>query len=1009
MDLRKSLCSIESLADLPQLIRSLGHQEDWEVLPAEAWNGRSGRTFAITAVGRAGQLPWLAIESQAPERDAVLLAKRITRRGRSAVVLALDVVARRLGVAVAFARSPALELNLADPDPEALASFARLAGLPEGGPLAFAARAADALATEPVGRRFFRQFKATLDRMTVALPGTMKADERHGIVLLQLTRVLFLYFVQSKGWLGGRDRFLAQEVDRCLSRGRRIHRDLLRPLFFGTLNQPPAARSPTALKFGAIPFLNGGLFEPHPLERRHRFEIPNPLWRDAFDNLFERFHFTITESGGYGSVAPDMLGRVFEGVMAPDIRRASGTFYTPAVLVDRLLDAALVVILAQKLECTEAEADRRLHEPSSETARALRSIAILDPAVGSGAFLLSALHRLSAVAGSSGNPVAHKRRVLQRNLFGVDQNAAAVRLAELRLWLSVIADDPSIQPEKVRPLPNLDCLIRQGDSLFDPTGLELTAGADRADGSEVAELSRLRRAVVGTAGPDKRSLVRELKAMEARALDCSLAAAEQRHRSAVAECLQQGRARDLFGRQRGLDAYLHAQLTGLRQSLRGVRQARRRLFDEGEVPWFHYQSAFADVFARGGFDLVIGNPPWLRSEAIPPLVRKQLSGRYRWWRSGGTYGNTPDLAVAFLERAFELTAPNGAVAMLVPAKIASAGYGAAARHALASATTLHFVADLTGTAKADFDATVYPLALIATRSRPSRNHRVRTALSTGAGNRVRQFELRGGGPWVLTGPRVHRVFAEIAKRHPPMAESLTCHLGVKTGFNRFFLDPPAEVEAELLRWAIRGRDVTAFHCHSTVRLLWTHDSNGDVLGNLPLQARRYVSQHETALRARKDYLAGPPWTLFRTRPAIARYRVVWPDLARHLTAAALTSLDDSTRIPLNTCYVAPVPNAIQAEALAAWLNSTWIRVLARLAAVPASGGFARFNARVVGQLPLPPSVLSDEALAGLPHKEPPGGWARGTLNKLVARHLELSSSAQRTLSALVDSGPVHPR
>jgi hypothetical protein len=1009
VDLRTSLCSIKSMADLPRLIRALGHQEAWEVLPEEAWNGRSGRAFTLTAVGKAGRLPWLATESHAPERDAVLLAHRITRRGRSALILALDPRARRLGVAVAFDRCPAIELDLTDPDPEVLASLARLSGPREDAPLAFAARATDALASEPVGRRFFRQFKLILDRMTVALPVRMKRHERHGIVLLQLTRVLFLYFVQSKGWLAGRDQFLAQEVDRCLSRGRRIHRDLLRPLFFGTLNRPSTARSRTALKFGAIPFLNGGLFEPHPLEKRYPVDLPNPLWRDAFDGLFERFHFTIADTGRYGSVAPDMLGRVFEGVMAPEDRRASGTFYTPAALVDRLLDTALTVILADKLQCSEAEAERRLHEPSRETAGILRSITVLDPTVGSGAFLLSALQRLAASGGSAGSPVARKRSVLQHNLFGVDQNAAAVRLAELRLWLSVIADDPSTQPEQVHPLPNLDCLIRQGDTLFDPPGLELAAGADPPEESVVAELSRLRSEVIVASGYTKRSLVRELQALETRVLEDSLTGAERRHRQAVAECLQQGRALDLFGVRRGLDTRLRAQLSSSRHSLRRVRQARRRLLDEGEIPWFHYQSAFADVFARGGFDLIIGNPPWLRSEAIPSLVRKQLSGRYRWWRGGGTYGNAPDLAVAFLERAFELAGPNGAVAMLVPAKIATAGYAAAARHALASRTTLHYLADLTGTPMADFDATVYPLALIATRSKPSRKHWVRTSLSRGKGNRLPQSELQSGGPWIFAGPRVHRVLAELAKRHAPFADSFACHLGVKTGLNEFFLNPPLDVESELLRWAIRGRDVTAFGCQTTVRLFWTHDSNGEVLRNLPAQARRYVAQHETALRARKDYRTGPPWTLFRTRPSLAQYRVIWSDLARQLNAVALTGPYDLTCIPLNTCYVAAVPSALQADALAAWMNSTWIRVLARLAAVPASGGFARFNARVVGQLPLPPSIMSDPGLAELGRKEQPDPLVSPALDKLVARHLELSTSAQRTLSALVSKRSVHHR
>ena len=240
------------------------------------------------------------------------------------------------------------------------------AGTGPGGALAYAARAADALCGEAVGRRFFREFKATLDRMADGLPTTLRGDDRRSLALLQLTRVLFLYFIQAKGWLAGRERFLGEEVDRCLARGRRLHRDLLRPLFFGTLNRAPADRGRCAAAFGAIPFLNGGLFEPHPLERRLRHDIPNAVWRDAFDRLFERFHFVVTERGAAGGIAPDMLGRVFEGVMAPDIRRASGTYYTPAALVRSILDAALTALAASRLGCGEGEAERRLSDRDSD-------------------------------------------------------------------------------------------------------------------------------------------------------------------------------------------------------------------------------------------------------------------------------------------------------------------------------------------------------------------------------------------------------------------------------------------------------------------------------------------------------------------------------------------------------------------------------------------------------------------------------------------------------------------
>ena len=918
--------------------------------------------------------------------------------------MALDLERRRLGVAVAFEGTPSLEVELDRPDPAALACLGRLVGPASDGAAAYAARIADALSAEAVGRRFFRQFKATLDRMAEGLPTTLRGEERRSLALLQLTRVLFLYFIQAKGWLAGRDRFLADAVDGCLARKRGVHRDLLRPLFFGTLNRPPAERSRAAAAFGAVPFLNGGLFEPHPLERSLRGDIPNPLWRDAFDELFERFHFVVSERGEGGAIAPDMLGRVFEGVMAPDVRRASGTYYTPAALVSSMIDAALVALVAGHAGCREAEALRRIEHRDPSAAAVLDRVTILDPAAGSGAFLLGALDRLAALAGRNGAPAAEcRRRILQRSLFGVDRSAAAVRLTELRLWLAVIADDREQRPERVAPLPNLDCLIRQGDSLFEPVGSGLALRA--ADPSLAQEIASLRRRLVTATGTRKRELVRELRAAECRAAEASLRAADAATRARVDECLRAARAVDLFGERRGADREIRTCLAEARAELRALRAARRTLAREREVPWFHYQSHFADVFAAGGFDIIAGNPPWLRAEEIPAEARRRLAGRYRWWRcSGAGFGHRPDLAIAFLERAVELAAPGGVVALLVPAKLATAGYAAAARHALASTTTLVHVADLTGRPDAAFDATVYPLALVARKAPPQSAHRVRLSLSPLSPAAIPQGGLRGGGPWILSTDRGRSIAARLAREHPAAGERFTCHLGVKTGANRLFLEPPDTIEPELLRWALRGRDLRPFLPRPRVRLLWTHGHDGAPLGSLPPKAAAHLAPHDAVLRARADFAGGPAWTLFRTQAATAVHRVVWADLARQLTACHLTGRRDAARIPLNTCYVAAAGSAEQAERLAAWLNSSWIRAVARIGAVPAAGGFHRFAAGVVARLPLPVGVTADAELSAIARAGRRGERTQEALDDIAARHLGLSGADRSALGRIVAAG-----
>jgi hypothetical protein len=234
---------------------------------------------------------------------------------------------------------------------------------------------------------------------------------------------------------------------------------------------------------------------------------------------------------------------------------------------------------------------------------------------------------------------------------------------------------------------------------------------------------------------------------------------------------------------------------------------------------------------------------------------------------------------------------------------------------------------------------------------------------------------------------------------------MSCHLGLKTGLNRVFLNPPDDLEPEVLRWAVRGRDLKMFGCECRLRLLWTHDSIGRARRELPPKATAYLGAHEAELRARRDYQGGPVWTVFRARPAVAKYRVAWPDLARRLVAVALIRRRQRELIPLNSCYVAVLPTAAQALGLAAWLNSTWLRAAARAGAVPASGGYARFNADVVGRLPLPTLALANIDLIRLSRSGRAGMDVQSEIDALVAKHLALSSSAQSALRDVVDDSP----
>ena len=967
MVLRELLTRTEQISDLRDVFRVLGYQAAWETVPPGPWLGSeavaAGGVTGAALVARHEAFRVIALAAHDPEAAARAGARRLAAGADRGLVCALGGTPRRLTLA-SWRATPARPLTvrlataaLEQPSPVALATLERLAPRAGETALALALRVGDALASEAVTSRFFRSFRLLVQRFTDRLSDPHNRAERHALALTALTRVLFLYFVQEKGWLDGDRRYLPALLEHAIARGRHFHRTALHPLCFGALNRAVAERSTAVRALGRIPFLNGGLFEPTPLERRHGPALwRNADWRYAFDDVFERFHFSVHESDTDARVAPDMLGRVFEGVMDPDERRASGSYYTPASLVREIVRAALAAALVHRCGLSRPSAERWVYggTPPADPPD-LRRLTLLDPAAGSGAFLLGALDELARLRTDTGEPDTPtlRREIIAESLYGVDLSPTAVRLAELRLWLALVAGDAVTDIGAVAPLPNLDGHLRSGDALLDPYTLATSladtrplAGATRT----TADLAERRRRLFSLSGPAKRQAGRDLARAEselAGALyDRALAALEL----AIRELFVLVKSRDLFGRRGRLDASQRARLRRLRTARSELRSARRRLAREGGTPFFSVESHFADFIATGGFDVVLGNPPWIRGERLPARVREVLAFRYATWRPpagvAGRFAHVPDLSVAFCERALELVPPGGIIALLTPAKLATAGYAERLRQRLAEETRLERVAPLDDSVAASFGAAVYPMAVVAARREPEPGATfARTLGPSSLDDRLPQLQLQTPGPWVLV-PDAAAVARRLSREHPPLGERWPPQLGVKTGADSLFL---VEQPVEGARPAVRGRDLTRWCMTPRVYVLWTHDSHGRPLERLPPSLGQHFAPHTERLRRRTDYRSGPAWQLFRPRLGFAAHRVLWADLARQLDAAVAPP----DVVPLNTVYGIATGSDEDALALAAILNTRWCTALARLAADPARGGFRRFNARVVAGLPLP--------------------------------------------------------
>ncbi|HEU5175354.1 MAG TPA: N-6 DNA methylase, partial [Gemmatimonadaceae bacterium] len=859
------LAGCDSLGRTRELLSRLGFRTALPVSAALRTSLALDERFGIAEiVVGAGTLRALTVEVRdgAPVSELVTtLARRLATRAPQVLWMVAGI--QRTPAAFVLAAAPADggpvaaltvdRRHVVDSDAETFASLCAVESA-SAIDLSVHARWVELLGREALNRRFYHALERAVHALADDSRGGRSAAERMEVALLCSSRLLFLSFLQGKGWLDGDRGFLLRIFDECMARGGGFHERVLRALFFGTLNAPMRLRAPAARAFGQVPFLNGGLFAPARAERGDRAPVLTDAALGAFlHDVLGRYRFTAHEDRATHSEAavdPEMLGRAFESLMASRERRASGTFYTPTGFVARLTNAALAAALERRLPATAHTTVATLladHTPDPDAAplirEALRDITVLDPACGSGALLVHSLERLARwtmLAGDVRAPDAIRRDLLARSIFGVDRDPTAVWLCELRLWLAVAVESDETDPGRVLPLPNLDRNIRVGDALMAPLGVTTPVdlrvrrgGITDAPAQRVAELrARYARA----AGARKQNAARALDIAERRAalvqLERELAAVTNRRRDLFAA----RRGRDLFGDRVAASAFAH-ESSQLRAQAAALRRERRRLRAGNGIP-FRYDAHFADVMARGGFAAIVGNPPWVRLHRIPPAERLALRDRYSVlrnaaWASGAEAGGAgsgfagqADLAALFVERSLALLAPGGVLALLVPAKLWTTLAGGGVRRLLRADARVIALEDCSEAPEL-FDAVTYPSIVVAERPvaeddahRCASTHdRPDTTIAIHRGSRVIRwsaphstigFDASPGSPWLLLPPPVRAAFDRLRRDTTPLGEGPNGRpfMGVKCGRNDAFLvslDDPASDECGRKLSRVRDR------------------------------------------------------------------------------------------------------------------------------------------------------------------------------------------------------------
>ena len=555
----------------------------------------------------------------------------------------------------------------------------------------------EAFGVEKVSQEFYEKYKKLFEMINEYIVNSgeynyfdLKEENIHAFTKKLLGRIVFLYFLQKKGWLGvDRDREWGDGDKNFLFNSFRsklypdFFEDFLKKIFFEALNQKRDGDF-FELTNNRIPFLNGGLFEKDRFDNIKYLHLENRLFEKIF-RTFNEYNFTIIEDSPDDkevAIDPEMMGRVFENLLEENYRKGHGAFYTPREIVHYMCQQSIVNYLAtyfpnrekiNDLVVNKITDDKYFLQYGQELKEQLLKIKIIDPAIGSGAFPMGMLYEIVTVLlhldkTQSSNEIAKlKRSVIENSIYGVDIDASAVEVAKLRFWLSLVVDE-----ETPTPLPNLYYKIMVGNSLlesingFDPLSKDVTTLFDESE-DKIEQVQKLLHAFYNTNEHSKKI------------------ALKNRIEESIDEILQKKLAdQEAIIKSRTENVHLFNGLSKKQLAIIEEAQETRAIIEKVKkrptTELFFYKIYFSEVLARGGFDVVIGNPPYIRQEkikALKPRVEKEIfynpisqkDEKYE------CFNGTADIYIYFFEKGFKLLKENGVLSFITSNKYTRAKYG----------------------------------------------------------------------------------------------------------------------------------------------------------------------------------------------------------------------------------------------------------------------------------------------------------------------------------------------
>ena len=558
----------------------------------------------------------------------------------------------------------------------------------------------DAFSVERLNKDFFNGYKERYVKFLNHINDDTK--ENRDYVKKLLGRLVFLQFLQKKGWMGvpanqqgwnGGDKFYLNHLIESYEGNDRLLSDVLEPLFFNTLNERRTndladSRLGDNIK---IPYLNGGLFDKDELDKKD-IDFPYDYFKELMD-FFAMYNFTIDENDPEDSeigIDPEMLGHIFENLLEDN--KDKGAFYTPKEIVQYMSKESV----AQYLKSNTPEElhtainsliKQRVVEPilqNKENARlvnkALAVVKVCDPAIGSGAFPMGVLnvlfdcrHLLYGFIGKNEDfsYAKVKRDIIQNNIYGVDIEKGAVDIARLRFWLALVVDENEPQP-----LPNLDYKIMCGDSLLHRFPLDapfqnVLKDYNQKNGTNYT-LNDYRQWVYDytdisdhTQKDDFRQRIEDIK----RAVKTKLSKEEMGKIAKVRGAIDNLQMGDFFGDKKKEN---EKKIKALQKELKALEQQREeiesnKIYDQAFEWRFEFPALLDEEGNFTGFDIVIANPPYVDAKKLKSIAPSLKSYK--------VFNGSADLYTYFYELALNNLAKHGVLTFITSNKWVRSEYG----------------------------------------------------------------------------------------------------------------------------------------------------------------------------------------------------------------------------------------------------------------------------------------------------------------------------------------------